>query len=457
MKSNSVLLKHALLAFVLAATLTQAHAAGTMTATVAAPETAKTPAQRDARMAWWRDARFGLFVHWGPVSLKGTEISWSRANSNPMCPNKGSIPVEVYDNLYKEFNPVKFNPDEWMSLASQAGMRYAVLTVKHCDGFLLWPSKTSGYNISATPFRRDVSAEFAKAVRRHKMRLGWYFSPMDWKDPDFRTERNAEFVKRMQGQLSELLTNYGKVDVLWFDYDGREPMYDQATTYPLVKRLQPEILITNRLDLGKGNNNRQILSPYADFYTPEQNIGGYDDQRPWETCMTLGKQWAWKPNDKIKTVQEVVGILARCVGGDGNLLLNVGPMPDGSIEPRQVEVLKSLAAWMKVHGESIHGTRGGPFKPGDYGASTRKGNTIFVHVLKWPQSGPLVLPAIEAKVVGSRILSGGKAKLRQTERGLEIEVPVSARNANDTVVALELDKPASSIPAIAVPKLPEKS
>src|SRR4030042_23856 len=166
----------------------------------ALPETAK---QREERMQWWREARFGMFIHWGPVSLKGTEISWSRANSKPACPNRGPIPVEVYDNLYKEFNPVEFDAKEWVAIAQASGMRYIVLTAKHCDGFCLWHSKVTDYNISKTPFGRDVCAELAKAAQTEGIRVGWYYSPMDWRDPDCRPEGNAKYVASMQEQLRE--------------------------------------------------------------------------------------------------------------------------------------------------------------------------------------------------------------------------------------------------------------
>src|SRR5208283_5678666 len=172
-------------------------------------------------LKWWGEARFGMFIHWGPVSLKETEISWSRANSNPQCPNNGSISVEEYDNLYKRFNPTKFDAKEWVAIAKAAGMKYMVLTAKHCDGFLLCDSKVDDYNIMRTPFHRDVCAELAKAAHDSGIQIGWYFSPMDWRDPDFRTGRNAAFVARMQGELSELLNHYGRVDVMWFDWDGR--------------------------------------------------------------------------------------------------------------------------------------------------------------------------------------------------------------------------------------------
>jgi len=398
----------------------------------------ETPAQREARMAWWREARFGMFIHYGPVSLTGKEISWSRANSNPKCPNKGPTPVEVYDNLYKEFNPTNYNAADWTDVAKAAGMKYVVLTAKHCDGFLLWDSKVDAYNIMATPFQRDLCAELARTVRADGLKLGWYFSPMDWRDPDFRTERNAAFITRMQGQLSELLHNYGRMDVIWFDYDGREAVYDQAGTYVLVKKAQPQIIINNRLDLSTGNKNTELLSPFADYYTPEQRIGSYDDQRPWETCMTLGRQWSWRPDDNIKSAAEVISILARTVGGDGNLLLNVGPMPDGRIAPRQVEVLKQVGAWLTRNRDSIYGTRGGPWKPSRAIASTRKGKAVFIHLLR-AEDGRFELPDLSRKVLSASLMNGGPVKFTQGVGKLRLTFDQAAIDPLDTVIRLELD------------------
>lgn len=409
----------------------------------------ETKAQREARQAWWRQARFGMFIHWGPVSLTGLEISWSRANSNPKCPNKGPTPIDVYDNLYKQFNPTEFSADEWVETARAAGMKYMVLTAKHCDGFLLWPSRADGYNIATTPFKRDVCGELAKAAHERDMRIGWYFSPMDWRDPDFRTDRNAAFVRRMQAEVREVLSDYGRIDLLWFDWDGREPLYDQPATYAMVRSLQPQIIITNRLDLGVDSNDNQILSDNADYYTPEQRIGQYDDQRPWETCMTLGTQWSWKPDDTIKSAKEVIQILARTVGGDGNLLLNVGPMPDGRMEPRQVEVLRQVGAWLRENGESIYGTRGGPFKPASSLVSTRKGNVVYVHVLA-DDGGRVVLPPLPRRIVQSQLLAGPSVPAVQTESGVTLTVPATETRGIDTVVKLTLDGPAEEIPPLDV-------
>ena len=411
------------------------------------------------RLRWWAEGRFGLFIHWGPVSLKETEISWSRANSNPKCPNQGNIPVEVYDNLYRQFNPTNFSGAEWAHIAKAAGVKYMVLTAKHCDGFLLWNSQASDYNIAQSPFRRDVCAELARAARMQGLRIGWYFSPMDWRDPDFRTERNALFIGRMQSEVRELLSNCGRIDLMWFDWDAHEPLYDQARTYQIVKDLQPGIIIDNRLDLGPGNSDRQLLSTNADYYTPEQSVGAYDDQRPWESCMTISRsgQWAWGGSkDGVKPFAACLEMLIRCAGGDGNLLLNVGPMPNGEIAPEQADRLKELGAWLAKYGRSIYGTRGGPFKPGNYGASTRKGKTIFLHLWNWSK-GSLKLPPIPAHVVRSRVLTGGKAEAHQTEAGLEIYLPPGERQPLDTVVTLELDRSALGLAAVDVPLEPSRA
>jgi len=419
------------------------------------PSTA-TPRPYPAHLQWWARARFGMFIHWGPVSLKGTEISWSRANTNPKCPNNGPIPAEVYDNLYREFNPTKFSADRWVETARAGGAKYMVLTAKHCDGFLLWHSRASGYSIAASPFGRDVCAELAAAARRQGVRIGWYFSPMDWRDPDFRTERHSAFLERMRAELRELLSRYGRIDLLWFDHDGGEAAYDQEATYRLARSLQPGIVINNRLDLGVGQSNRLILSPHADYYTPEQEVGAYDDQRPWESCMTLSArgQWSWGGReDGVKTFEAVLGMLIGCAGGDGNLLLNVGPMPSGEIPPDQAERLRQLGRWLAAYGESIYGTRGGPYKPGEYGVSTRKSRTLYLHIRQWDED-TLRLPPIPARVLRGRILGGGRPRVRQTPAGLEIQVPPEHRKPLDTVVALELDREAVSIPAVDVPARP---
>jgi alpha-L-fucosidase len=409
----------------------------------------ETLRQNEERLQWWREARFGMFIHWGPVSLKGTELSWSRdaprRGIDGVNGGKGEIPVDVYDNLYKDFNPVKFNADEWVSIARAAGMKYMVLTAKHCDGFCLWNSKIDNYCMASTPFKRDICGELAVAAHKAGMRIGWYYSPMDWRDPDTRTERNEVWVKIMQGHLREILGNYGKIDLLWFDTDGGPAPWDQPKTYALVRTLQPALIINNRLDMGSLDDyNKQRILPNADYATPEQHVGAFDDSHPWETCMTLGTQWSWKPNDKIKSADECIRILTQCVTGDGNLLLDVGPMPNGEIEPRQVAVLKEVGAWLEKYGESIYGTRGGPFKNGEWGGSTRKGSVMYLHILKW-NDGKITLPKLEAVINTSTTLTGGSATVKQTAENLIVTEPKGLKRGSSTIVRLELDKPAASI------------
>jgi len=413
---------------------------------------AETAAQHDTRLAWWRTARLGMFIHWGPVSLTGQEISWSRANSNTNCPNNGPIPVAIYDNLYKKFNPTNFNADEWVNIAKSAGMKYMVLTAKHGDGFLLWDSKVDGYNIGATPFHRDVCAELAAAAHKQDEEIGWYFSPMDWRDPDCRSANNDRFVLKMRAELREILSNYGQINLVWFDCDGRPAMWDPTNTYALVRGMQPQILINNRLEMSTHDQwvHQGHLGPNEDYYTPEQRIGAYDDHSPWETCMTIGTQWSWKPDDKIKSASEVVHILAQCAGGDGNLLLDVGPMPDGRIEPRQIAVLRQVGAWLDKYGESIYGTRGGPWKPTKEVASTRRGNTIYLHSLR-RKDDAIELPDIARKIKSAQILGRGKIKFVQRDGKLMLTVPLELCDTNDTVVKLKLDGSAMDLSALEVP------
>ena len=413
-----------------------------------ASASAETPQKaKPESLQAWREARFGMFIHWGPVSLTEGEISWSRANSNPKCPNKGATPVAVYDNLYKRFDPVKFDAKEWVAIAQAAGMKYMVLTAKHCDGFLLWDSKVDDYNIMHTPFKRDVCSELAKAAHDAGMKIGWYYSPMDWRDPDCRNEKNAEFVKRMQAELTELLGNYGKIDLLWFDCDGGASPWDQATTYALVRRLQPGILINERLDIGdRGGWNAGVIGPWADYHTPEQTVGGFD-QRPWESCMTVSarSQWSWGGHrDGVKSFGECLDMLIRSAGGDGNLLLNVGPMPDGAIAPEQAGLIKQMGDWLRKYGESIYATRGGPFKHGKFGVSTHKNNTIYLHVLD-RSADTLKLPAIPARILSSKVLAGGSVTVKQTDAFVEISLPAGDLRELDAIIALELDCPVGTI------------
>ena len=406
----------------------------------AASSRAETPSERDARMKWWREARFGMFIHWGPVSLKGTEIGWSRGGERRGRRGRGPIPLQVYDNLYKQFNPVRFNADEWVRIAKDAGMKYMVFTSKHHDGFVNFDSKLTDYKITSpeSPFRRDIVGELAKACHKGGLGLGFYYSQPDWHHPDYRTKNHARYIEYLHGQLRELCTNYGKIDIIWFDgLGGRARDWDAGRLVKIIRTLQPHVIINNRCGLRE------------DFDTPEQKIGGFNVNRRWETCMTICRQWAWKPNDRMKSLKQCLQTLVRVAGGDGNLLFNVGPMPDGRIEPRQVERLKGMGRWLKQYGKSIYATRGGPFKPGSWGASTHRDDRVYLHVFAWPGES-FILPPIERKVLRASLLTGAKVGLKQTEEGIEVTVPARYHHEIDTVVELALDGPAADIPPLDI-------
>jgi len=389
----------------------------------------------------WRQMKFGLFIHWGPVSLKGTEIGWSRGGERRGRNDKstGSVPVEIYDNLYKQFNPLKFDAEQWVQMAKDAGMKYLVFTSKHHDGFSMFDSKLTDYKISNSPFKRDVVKELADACHKGGLKLGYYYSPVDWYHPDYRTENHARYIEYMHGQLRELCSNYGRIDIIWFDgLGGSAKDWDSENLFKMIRRLQPEVIINNRAGLP------------ADHDTPEQRIGKFQNDRPWETCMTICRQWAWKPDDQMKSFKQCIQTLVKTLGGDGNLLFNVGPMPDGRIESRQVERLKEMGAWLRKYGQSIYGTRGGPFKPGAWGASTYKGNAVYIHVLNW-SGEKLLLSPVPKKIVASSVLTGGEASVRQTDEAIEISVPKAYRHEIDTIIKLQLDGSADELDPVGVP------
>ncbi len=404
-----------------------------------AAEQADEPAKPQLRLqadpedvAAWQKLRFGMFIHWGPVSLKGTEIGWSRGGERRGRGGRGQIPVEVYDNLYKQFNPAEFNADQWVALAKEAGMRYMVFTTKHHDGFCMFDTRLTDYKITSpeSPYGKDVVAQLADACHCGGLKWGIYYSPPDWHHPDYRTENHARYIEYLHGQLRELLTNYGRVDIVWFDGLGGKPAdWDAERLVDMCRRLQPGVVINNRAGLP------------CDFDTPEQRIGQMRTDRPWETCMTIGTQWAWKPNDRIKPLKTCLQTLVQVAGGDGNLLFNVGPMPDGRIEPRQAERLREMGRWLERYGESIYQTRGGPFARGPWGAATCRESTVYVHLL---DAGLDVvnLPPIDRKITASRVLTGGTASVRQTDQGIELSVPKEHRQEIDTIVVFTLDGPA---------------
>ncbi len=400
------------------------------------------PPADPAAVSHWKDLRFGMFIHWGPVSLTGHEISWSRGRQ---------IPVDVYDNLYRKFNPTEFNADAWVSVAKAAGMKYIVLTAKHHDGFCLWNTKYTDYNIMNTPFHRDVVKELAAACKKQGIEFGCYYSVPDVYNPNWpmtvvggggrHPNANVDtYATYLRNQITELIQNYGPLITIWNDTDQALPgpfgVKNGAETIKLVRKLQPDILIDNRTSAG------------GDYDTPEQTVGGFQLDRPWESCMTVSSRnaWAWGgATDGVKSPATCISMLVRCAGGDGNMMLNVGPRPDGVIDPAQAGVLKEIGVWLGTNGESIYGTRGGPYKPGEFGVSTRKGKFIYLHVLKWTGEA-LRLPAIpDRRVVSAKVLGGSDVACKQSAGLLEITVPEAQRQSLDTIVELVMDQPVEKI------------
>jgi len=413
-----------------------------------------------SRIEAWRDLRFGMFIHWGPVSQTGHEIGWSRGKQTPAA---------EYDELYKSFDPHLFDAEAWAATAKAAGMKYMVITSKHHDGFCLWPSEYTDYHIGNTPFGRDILAELSAACRKEGIEFSVYYSIADWRHPDYpldspgggtakATHDMPRYVQFVRDQTRELIERYGPLGTIWFDGEWERPWTREYGNdlYDYLKELQPTLVVNNRVSKGRrgmAGTTRQSEENAGDYDTPEQTIGAFQRERPWETCMTLCRQWSWKPDDKMKSLSECVRTLLMTVGGDGNLLFNVGPMPDGRIEPRQVERLKSMGDWIERNEEGIFATRGGPFEPGRWGASTCKGERVFLFVMEWPKDGPLVLPRLEAEVRSLRVLGGGEATLANEGDSLRVELAAEHRDPIATAIELVLDRPALALEAARVPAM----
>jgi alpha-L-fucosidase len=387
---------------------------------------------------WWTDARLGMFIHFGLSSLRGTELGWSRYTRLPPDGGHGSIPDDVYDNLYKQFTLQHFNAKEWVRIAQDAGAKYIVVVTKHHDGFHMWDTAFSDHKITNSPFGRDYVKEIADACHAAGMPLGFYFSQRDWYHPDYNpTGTNPgrdekKYIEYEFNAVHELLTKYGKVDVLWFDaayWSGMftEDNWDSERLYRMARQCQPNILINNRASIP------------GDFDTPEQHIGSFQNNRPWESCITLCGGWAYNPRSAVKTLKQVVSLMVLANGGDGNLLLNVGPRGDGTIQPSEVERLHQVGDWMRKYGDTLHATRGGPYRGGAWGGSTHKGNTVWIHVLNWTGS-TIVFDPLPYRITDAKLLTGGTVDCRNTAESLTIKVAKANQDPLDTIVQLTLDR-----------------
>ena len=423
----------------------------------------KAEASQDQRMQWWREARFGMFIHWGLYSIPAGE--WKgRTDHAEWIRDTAQIPIEQYDKFMGQFNPVKFDADQWVNIAKNAGARYIVITSKHHDGFCLFASKHTDYNVMSTPFKRDIMKEMAEACRSQGLRICWYHSIMDWHQPDYLPRRKWEsrsaagadyerYVAHLKDQLRELVTNYGKIGVLWFDGEWEPTWTHQHAQdlYRYVRGLDPQIIINNRVDKGRqgmaGLNKEGNFA--GDFGTPEQEIPatglpGVD----WETCMTLNDHWGYNKHDQHwKSAEDLIRKLADVASKGGNFLLNVGPTVEGLIPQPSVQRLQALGRWMKVNGESIYGTAASPFQKLDWGRSTQKrlsgGKTrLYLHVFEWPKDGQLFVPEVAGKADKAYLLCDStqdSLPLARQEGRLVLNVPAHAPDAIDTVVVLDVE------------------
>ena len=404
----------------------------------------ETREQKDARMKWWREARFGMFIHWGLYAVPaGTWNGKQIGGIGEWIMHQAKIPVKDYAALAGQFNPVKFNADEWVSIAKNAGMKYIIITSKHHDGFAMFKSAASPFNIyDATPFKRDPLAELAKACRRQGIKLGFYYSEaQDWHHPGGAAAGGHwdpaqdgdmdEYIRKIAvPQVREILSNYGPLGVLWWDTPtGMTP--ERARQFLPLLKLQPGIITNNRLGGGFP----------GDTETPEQHIPatGYKD-RDWETCMTMNDTWGYKSYDNNwKSVETLLRNLVDIASKGGNYLLNVGPTAEGVIPQPSVERLAAIGKWLEANGESIYATTAGPFKKLPWGRCTTKPGKLYLHVFHWPADGVLNVP-MSGTVLRAYLLSEPEKALTvsASDRGCAIQLPATAPDPIDTVVVAEV-------------------
>jgi alpha-L-fucosidase len=401
-----------------------------------------------AAREWFQDAKFGLFVHWGIYSL---------LQNGEWIMNTRGITVPEYETLAPQFDPVKFDPAEWVALVKAAGMRYITITSKHHDGFAMFDSKVSDWDIvDRTPYGRDVLAMLAEECRKQGIKLFFYHSQLDWHHTDYfprgGTGQRAgrpdggdwdRYLDYMDAQLAELLTNYGPIGGIWFDgmWDKPDADWRLGQTYAMIHRLQPATLI--------GSNHHRAPYPGEDFQMfekdlPGANTAGFNTTEvgalPLETCETMNGSWGYNLTDRsFKSLDDLVRYLVNAAGRNANFLLNVGPMPTGEIQPEFQERLRAMGAWLARNGDAIYGTRGGPIPPRPWGVTTQKGNRVFVHVLDW-QDTQLSLPPLPAPIRGATLLSdGSRVPFRTAREGVTLTLPERGGDTIDLIVVLEME------------------
>ncbi len=412
----------------------------------------ETSAERDARMAWWRDARFGMFIHWGVYSVPaGTYNGAQIGGLGEWIMHEAKIPVPEYEKFARQFNPVKFDARAWVKIAADAGMKYIVITSKHHDGFALWDSKVSDYDvIDFAPFGRDILKELSEACQENGIRLCFYHSIMDWHHPDAKGENFARYRDEyMIPQVKELLSGYGNIGVLWFDGEWIEEWTEPQgkNLYNLLRNIKPDLIINNRI--GKGRKGMDGLDKgvgYAgDFGTPEQRIPPQGiPSVDWESCMTMNKTWGYKTYDhEWKSETDLIHKLIDIASKGGNFLLNVGPTADGLIPNPSIERLAAMGRWMKVNNEAIYGTSASPYDQPEWGRFTKKPGKLFAHIFEWPANGQLFIPANDIDPGHVYMLADKQQTPLNTMRtgdGVVIQLPEDITDPVASVVVIAYDE-----------------
>ncbi|WP_372724519.1 alpha-L-fucosidase [Novipirellula sp.] len=409
----------------------------------------------DSHMQWWRDARFGMFIHWGLYSVAGGE--WEGKDygkeqggaSAEWLMNSAKIPGKQYrDTLAPQFNPTDFDAKEWVSIAKQAGMKYVVITSKHHDGFCLFDTDATDYNVmDATPFKRDIIKELSEECAKQGLKFGVYYSQFkDWYHRSFQRKQgvlsNDEYLELVEKNLDELLSNYGEMAVLWFDVGGNN-VIEADQQGARVRELQPNAVICSRLYSRRvPEDNRK----YADFESlPDRMLPAERMTQDTETCMTMRHNWGYDQNDDHwKSTKDIIEFLALCGARGVNLLLNVGPDPKGNLLPEETERLKEVGQWMDANGESIYGTTSSPVDFDFWwGAMTQKNQTLYLHVLEWKPSG-IEFNGIVGKPVKAYFLADPKrtplpVTYDADAHSTKVKVPETAPDQRNTVIAVEYD------------------
>jgi alpha-L-fucosidase len=428
-------------------------------------QAAESAAERDQRMAWFRDARFGLFIHWGVYSVPAGE--WNgKTNYGEWFLEETKMPVSQYEKFAGQFNPVKFDAKEWVRLAKNAGMKYIVITSKHHDGFGMFRSDQTDWCIKSTPFQRDPLKELAEACREAGIKLCFYHSIMDWHHPDWGTRRAwndkatgtpdmDRYTAYMKAQLKELLTRYGPIGILWFDGEWEAPWtHDRGTDlYNYVRALQPNIIINNRVGkarAGMGGMDKGA-ERVGDYGTPEQEIPatGFGPGVDWESCMTMNNHWGYNKNDQNwKSSTTLIRNLIDCSSKGGNYLLNVGPTSEGLIPAPSVERLKEIGQWMKVNGIAIYDTTASPFKRLPWGRCTKKltpdGVTFYLHVFDWPADGKLLVPGLKNAAQRAYVLADRAQQplvMQSSSDGLTLSLTTAAPDPVSSTIVLQVKGP----------------